>query len=311
MKSIIETKNLSKNYGPVQAVDGISLNVNRGEIYGFLGINGAGKTTTIRLLLGMINPTVGSAYLFGKEVNPSENNIWEKVGYIVESPYSYPDLTVRENLEIVRRLRQISGKKTLEKIVNRLKLTSYRDIKAKNLSTGNAQRLGLAKALLHEPEVLLLDEPANGLDPTGIVEIRQLLHELAFEQGVTIFISSHILSEISRLATRIGIIHQGQLIQEVDRNELEQLRQKRLLIDAHNQQGVEETLIKTGFSVTGHDQGNLEVKDKRAINHPEKIANIMVKAGYPPTLLKVEEEDLESYFLRLIGVKEGDIKWEN
>ncbi len=310
MDYIIKTENLSKDYGQVKAVDGISLNVNKGEIYGFLGINGAGKTTTIRMLLGMITPTVGTAYLFGKRVSPAKNGIWEKVGYLVESPYSYPDLTVKENLEITCRLRRVSNKNSINDIIERLKLNSYRDRKVKNLSTGNAQRLGLAKALIHKPEILLLDEPTNGLDPAGIVEIRKLLADLAINQGVTIFISSHILSEISKLTTRIGIIHQGQLIQQVDRDQLEQLRQKRLLVNAHQQEGVKRKLTQFGFTAIRDKEGNLEIRDQQAIEHPEKIASILVEAGYPPTLLMVEEEDLESYFLRLIGMTGGDVKWK-
>lgn len=270
--------------------------------------NGAGKTTTIRLLLGMVSPTAGAAYLSGERVSPGKNNLWKKVGYIVETPYSYPDLTVKENLEITRRLRQLSNERPIVDIIERLNLSSYLDMKAKNLSTGNAQRLGLARALLHKPEILLLDEPTNGLDPAGIVQIRELLVDLSSKEGVTIFISSHILSEISRLVTRIGIIHQGQLIQEVDRKQLEELRQKHLLLNARQKEQVKQELTQSGFSVSENKEGNLEIRDKQAIKHPDRIATKLVKAGCPPTLLQVEEEDLESYFLRLIGMTGGDIK---
>ncbi len=270
--------------------------------------NGAGKTTTIRLLLGMVSPTAGAAYLSGERVSPGKNNLWKKVGYIVETPYSYPDLTVKENLEITRRLRQLSNERPIVDIIERLNLSSYLDMKAKNLSTGNAQRLGLARAVLHNPEILLLDEPTNGLDPAGIVQIRELLVDLSSKEGVTIFISSHILSEISRLVTRIGIIHQGQLIQEVDRKQLEELRQKHLLLNARQKEQAKQELTQSGFSVSENKEGNLEIRDKQAIKHPDRIATKLVKAGCPPTLLQVEEEDLESYFLRLIGMTGGDIK---
>lgn len=308
MDDVIKTSNLCKYYGPVKAVNGISLNVSKGEIYGFLGINGAGKTTTIRMLLGMVSPTKGEAYLLGEKVGPNRNDLWAKVGYIVESPHSYPDLTVKENLEITLRLRQLSDQKLVENIIERLKLTPYRDRKAKNLSTGNAQRLGLAKALMHSPEILLLDEPANGLDPAGIAEIRELLVDLAFNQGITIFLSSHILSEIAKMATRIGIIHQGKLIQEVDRKELEHLRQKRLLLNSRQKTKAKQELIKSGYSVSENKDGKLIIRDKQAIEQPDRIASSLVKAGCPPTLLQVEEEDLESYFLRLIGMTGGDVK---
>jgi ABC-2 type transport system ATP-binding protein len=150
-----------------------------------------------------------------------------------------------------------------------------------------------------------LDEPSNGLDPAGIVEIRELLKDLAVNHGVTIFISSHILGEISRFATRIGIIHEGRLIQEVDTAQLDQLRRKRLLLNALDKEAVRTMLIKDGYSVNVSEEGILEIKSEKAINHPEDIATMLVHAGLPPTLLRVEVEDLESYFLRTIGMNGG------
>lgn len=305
MEEVISTEDLTKYFGNVHAAESVSLKVRKGEIYGFLGLNGAGKTTTIRMLLGMIRPTTGSAFLFGEKINAGTCSLWEKVGYLVENPSSYPELTVWENLEIIRRLRQMPDKKAVEGVIDKLRLASYRDIKAKNLSSGNAQRLGLAKALLHHPDILILDEPANGLDPAGIVEIRELFGNLAFNQGVTIFISSHILGEISKFATRIGIIHEGRLIRELNADQLERLLDKRLVVNALDKEAVRSRLINYGYSVNLSKNGNLEVTGKEAINHPEYIANILVHAGLPPTLLKVEEEDLESYFLRTI---EGNVK---
>jgi ABC-2 type transport system ATP-binding protein len=278
------------------------LSVKKGEIYGFLGLNGAGKTTTIRMLLGMISPTMGRSFLFNKKVNADSYDLWAKVGYLVETPYSYPELTVKENLEIIRRLRQIPNT-SVDDIIQQLKLTSYKDRKAKHLSLGNAQRLGLAKALIHNPDLLILDEPSNGLDPAGIVEIRELLKDLASNRGVTIFISSHNLGEIFKLVNRIGIIHEGKLIQEVNSNQLEHLLNKRLIIDTLDKEATKKIFMKEGFSVNLSNEGLLEIMDSKAINHPEKIASILVHAGMPPTLLKVEEENLESYFLRIIRAK--------
>ncbi|MNO13824.1 putative ABC transporter ATP-binding protein YxlF [compost metagenome] len=216
MAAMIQTEGLTKHFGSNHAVNGLSLEVNHGEIYGFLGLNGAGKTTTIRMLLGMIRPDSGSSYMFGERVDAGSHKLWASVGYMVETPYSYPELTVRENLEIIRRLRGIPDRTAIDTIMDKLQLTDYRDRKAGTLSLGNGQRLGLAKAMLHNPKVLILDEPTNGLDPAGIVEVRELLRELAFNNGVTIFISSHILGEVSRLTSRIGIVHQGRLLQETD-----------------------------------------------------------------------------------------------
>jgi ABC-2 type transport system ATP-binding protein len=304
---IINTNNLTKYYKKVHAVDSISISVSKGEIYGFLGLNGAGKTTTIRMLLGMIHPTSGSAYIKGKKVYADNIELWKNVGSLVEVPYSYPDLTVSENLEIIRRLRFLPDKSSVDKIIDKLQLGAYSDRKAKNLSLGNAQRLGLAKALIHNPEILILDEPTNGLDPAGIHEIRELFNDLALNQGITIFISSHILGEISRFATRIGIIHEGKLIQEIDTKELEKQCQKRLSVSAYDIQSAKEILIQSGYSLGETKNGTIDIIDENALKHPEAIATILVNSGYPPTLLKVEEEDLESYFLRIIGKSRGEI----
>lgn len=303
MIEVIKTENLVKHYGDVKAVDGISLSVKKGEIYGFLGLNGAGKTTTIRMLLGMVNPTEGSAFIGGKKVSAGDPGLWKNVGYMVEIPYSYPELTVRDNLEMTRRLRGIPDKRSVEAVMDKLQLTTYRDRKARDLSLGNAQRLGLAKALIHGPEILILDEPANGLDPAGIVEVREMFRDLSRNQGVTIFISSHILGEISRLATRIGIIHEGRMVQEINADRLELLLRKKLVVDARDRKAAEALLTKEGYAVSISKGGAIEIKDENAISHPDTIAALMVNSGSPPTLLKVDEEDLESYFLRTIGME--------
>ena len=305
MEDVIVTEKIAKNYKDVLAVSELSLTVRKGEIYGFLGLNGAGKTTTIRMLLGMIQPSQGKAFINGKRVYADNLALWEKTGYLVEIPYSYPNLTVRENLEIIRRLRFLPDRSSVDKILDKLQLNAYAARKAKNLSLGNAQRLGLAKALMHNPEILILDEPANGLDPAGIYEIRELLMDLALNHGVTIFISSHILGEVSKFATRIGIIHEGKLMQEVSAEDLEKLRRKRLLINGKDKATMLSVLTRQGFSPEETEEGILECKNNTAVDQPENIATLLVNAGCPPTLLKVEDEDLESYFLRTIGMKGG------
>ncbi|MBP7496349.1 MAG: ABC transporter ATP-binding protein [Bacteroidales bacterium] len=307
MNDIITTEKLSKRYKDILAVSDISLNVRKSEIYVFLGLNGAGKTTTIRMLLGMIRPTSGTAYINGKKVYADNLELWKNIGYLVEIPYSYPNLTVRENLEITRRLRFISDNTSIDKVIDKLQLNAYANRKAKNLSLGNAQRLGLAKALMHNPEILILDEPGNGLDPAGIYEIREMLSDLAENHGVTIFISSHILGEISRFATRIGIIHEGKLIQEIDAKQLDIHCRKRLLINTNDIKAAYSILSQKGYSVFETEEGLLEIKNEEAIKHPDIIATILVNAACPTTLLQVKEEDLESYFLRTIGMK-GDVK---
>jgi ABC-2 type transport system ATP-binding protein len=308
MNAAIETNNLVKRYGDVTAVDGLSLRVDRGEIYAFLGLNGAGKTTTIRLLLGMVRPTSGEARVLGTRIRVGEKKPWDSVGYLVETADAYPELSVRENLEAMRRLRPGTEPKAVDRVIERLDLSAYADRRAGTLSHGNAQRLGLAKALLPNPELLLLDEPASGLDPAGIVEIRNLLIELAQEQGVTVFMSSHILGEVSRLAKRIGIIHQGRLLQELDVDELERNRRRRLVIRARDCQAARSVLLSAGFSAEITPDGAIEVKDNAAIERPDDIATRLVNGGHAPTMLDVEHEDLEQYFLRLVGMDGGKTK---
>jgi ABC-2 type transport system ATP-binding protein len=294
----IETNGLTKVFSDVRAVDAIDLRVGTGEIYGFLGLNGAGKTTTIRALLGMIRPSEGNVKVLGQAVGPNGRGPWAQVGHLVESPSAYPELSVRENLDIARRLHGIQNPKAVDEVMDRLALASYADRKAGTLSMGNLQRLGLARALLHGPELLILDEPANGLDPAGVVEIRELLRTLAKQNGATIFMSSHILTEVDRLATRIGIIHNGKLIEELDTDKLEKLRTKRLEIQARNLEAAQISLQSAGYKLSLRDE-TVVIEHPYAIEHPDDIAQILVNAGAPPTRLAVEQEKLEDYFLRL------------
>jgi ABC-2 type transport system ATP-binding protein len=298
MNLAIETNGLSKNYGQVHAVDSVNLRVGRGEIYGFLGLNGAGKTTTIRALLGMVRPSAGEVTVLGQAVGPYGRGPWRQVGHLVEKPVAYPELTVRENLEVARRLQGLFDKVATSRVITLLKLDEYADRKAGTLSTGNLQRLGLARALLHEPELMILDEPANGLDPAGVVEIRELLANLARDKGVTVFMSSHILTEVDRLATRIGIIHKGRLIKELEAQELEEIRSQRLEIKTRDLEAAREALSKAGFVVKGKEN-TIFLTDTHAIENPDKVATLLVNAGAPPTRLAVEQEDLEDYFLRM------------
>jgi len=300
MEFAIETNQLTKRFGDVLAVDSVNLRVKPGEIYGFLGLNGAGKTTTIRALLGMIRPSAGNVKVLGQAVGPYGRGPWARVGHLVETPSSYPELSVRENLEIARRLHGVTDLEATSRIIEKLALPPYADRKAGTLSLGNLQRLGLARALLHEPELLLLDEPANGLDPAGVVEIRELLTSLAHEKGVTIFMSSHILTEVDRLATRIGIIHQGQLIEELDTDALEKLRSKRLGVRVRNLEAAQIYLRSVGYKFALNDE-TIMIEDTQAIEHPDDIARMMVNAGIPPMRLAVEQQDLEEHFLQLTG----------
>ena len=306
MSWIIETENLGKRYADVDAVKALSLRVAEGEIYAFLGLNGAGKTTTLRMLLGMIKPTAGSATLLGKHVRLGSREPWAGVGYLVETPHAYPELTVLENLEVARRLHPGTERQAVTQVIERLGLGAYTNRRAGVLSLGNIQRLGLAKALLHHPKLVLLDEPANGLDPAGIVEIRALLLELTHQQGVTVFMSSHILAEVTRLADRIGIIHSGRLLREMDLAGLERDRRRRLVVRSRSIQAAQQALSAAAYPGEIRPDGSLELTQAAALEHPDEIASLLVRAGCPPTQLLVEEEQLEDYFLRLVGADGGN-----
>lgn len=211
----IQTKGLSKSFGSVHAVSNLDLEVQRGQLYAFLGRNGGGKTTTVRMLLGLIRARSGTIEIFGQSPAKKREVILSRIGFLVETAAAYPNLTVRENLDIQRRLKK-ADRTELDRVISLLKLNEYADRSTGHLSLGNKQRLSLARALINKPELLILDEPANGLDPAGIIEIRKLLRSLVENEGVTVFMSSHILDEVDHLADRIGIIHQGKLLEEVD-----------------------------------------------------------------------------------------------
>lgn len=304
MSFAVETDHLGKRFGTVTAVDDLSLRVTQGEIYAFLGLNGAGKTTTIRMLLDIIKPTSGAVRILGQRVAANSNPPWAAVGYMVETPHAYPELTVRENLEVARRLRPGTQRSAVDRVIQQFALDPYAERRAGTLSQGNAQRLGLAKALLHNPALLILDEPANALDPAGIVEIRQLLRALVREQGVSVFMSSHILGEVARLADRIGIIHQGRLLQELSIEELERNRRRRLAIQARDLEAARAALAQAGFSAAVTPNSALHIVDPAAVQAPDLVATRLVQAGCAPTRLAVEQEDLEHYFLRLVGIEE-------
>jgi len=255
------------------------------------------------MLLGMIKPTQGIVLLFGKDISKNFD-LWNDVGYLVETTHSYPNLSVRENIEVYHHLRKLTNKKLIDNIIERLRLSDYQNTKAKHLSLGNLQRLGLAKVLMHEPKLLLLDEPVNVLDPVGIIEIREIFKELS-KQGTTIFISSHILSELAKLATKIGIIHKGKLVKELKSDELEQQVLKKLIIETRNNLKALELLKHKDVSSSINNKNMIEVYDLNVINRSETICEWLVNAGLTPRSLYVFEEDLEAFFIRTIRSEEG------
>ncbi|MCM3713426.1 ABC transporter ATP-binding protein [Halalkalibacter oceani] len=299
ISSAIQLEDVSKSFGSYRAVSDLSLEVNSGEIFGFLGLNGAGKTTTIKMLLSLLKPSSGSIYMLGSKVDFGNYQLWDKVGYLEEATF-YPELTVMENLDIARRMQLITDHKSIDRVLQKLGLDIHKNKKAKNLSLGNKQRIGLAKALIHNPEILILDEPTNGLDPASVVEIRELLFDLSRNFGVTIFISSHLLEELAKLVDRIGIMHQGQLIQDMKMNQLQQSLEKRLVLNGRDQSTMQRILTEHGYDVKNTADGRLELTEARAIAQPEKLAELLVRFNQPPTHLSIVTEDLEGYFLRAI-----------
>ncbi len=297
-RAAIATRALSKRYRDVLAVDALGLNVRCGEIYGFLGRNGAGKTTTIRMLLGLIRPTSGDVELLGKPVQPGTTGVFAHVGYLVESATAYPNLTVRENLDIQRRLTR-APRASVTKAIDLMRLGPHADRRAGVLSLGNKQRLSLARALLNKPELLILDEPANALDPSGIVEVRELLRSLAREHGVTVFMSSHILAEVAHLADRIGIVHEGRLLEELDREELHARERLYVEVGASDPERAATLLAAAGFAHVERTDGRLRVFD--AEERVPEIARLLIGSGLDVMHLAQVHEDLEAHFLRITG----------
>jgi len=295
----IQLDSLTKSFGDYRAVSDLSLEVNSGEIFGFLGLNGAGKSTTIKMMLSLLTPSSGSVYMLGNKVNSGSHKLWEQVGYLEDATY-YPGLTVIENLDIARRMQMISDRQSITRVIQKLGLEPHKNKKAKNLSLGNKQRLGLAKAMIHNPKILILDEPINGLDPAGVVEIRKMLLDLSKNFGVTVFISSHQLEELSKLVDRIGIVHEGRLIQEIKMAHLEQSLQKHMILDGRNKNAMKHILTEHGYNFEENTDGRLLLFDGYVTEKPERLAELLVHFGHPPTQLNIVTEDLEGYFLRII-----------
>ena len=270
---VLKTYNLSKKYKETMAVDKVSMTIKKGQIYGFIGQNGAGKTTIIRLITGLAHKTDGEIELFGQTDNLDESR--ESIGSLVESPAFYGNMTARENLEISRLFRGIGSKDSIDKVLELVNLKDTGKKKVKNFSLGMKQKLGIANALLGNPKFIILDEPINGLDPMSIVEIRELIKKLNNELGMTILISSHILGELSELATNYGIISHGKLIEEFTAKELrEKCRQYiEIIVDDSKKATVllEEKLGITNYEVINDNM--IKVYDLVMMHHtyPMKI----------------------------------------
>ncbi|CAK7079473.1 ABC transporter ATP-binding protein [Tissierella carlieri] len=294
---VIETKNLTKQFSNFTAVNKINLKVEKGQIYGFLGPNGAGKSTTIRMLLGLIKPTEGKSYLFGKPMESHSINLLRKVGSMVESPSYYGNLTAKENLEITRKILD-ADKKEIDKVLKIVDLTKWKNERVKKFSLGMKQRLGIAQALLGNKELLILDEPTNGLDPSGIHEIRDLIISLPEMLGVTVLISSHILSEVELMATQVGIINKGELLFEGPLRELKNKNQSEICIGVSPISEAERYLLDKNYEV---DKKNDRLFLKKEDLNPGLINKELVFQGFEVSHISEENKSLENIFLELTG----------
>ena len=294
---LIETRGLTRRFGSQLAVDELNLLVPAAGVYGFLGPNGAGKTTAIRMLLGLIRPNAGEVRLFGESLNGNQQLLMRRVGALVEAPSLYPHLTGRENLEVTRRLLG-SDRNLIGLALATVKLTKDADRRVREYSLGMRQRLGLALALLNKPDLLILDEPTNGLDPAGIHEMRDLIRRLPEEFGVTVFLSSHLLGEVEQIATHIGIIHEGQLLFQGALAELQSEQQTRLMVGVKQVHEATEFLVNTGWSVQRCVDDLLSVSTK-APDDAMRINKLLVDRGVDVFHLAVSQQSLENIFLNL------------
>lgn len=298
---VLRTNQLSKKFKGHTALDKVSLSIRKGSIYGFIGQNGAGKSTLIRIVTGLAFPTEGSIELFGTGEEQALVQARKRIGSIIESPALFPHMTAGENLEANRILRGIPGRACVTRMLELVGLQETGRKKAKNFSLGMKQRLGLAIALLGDPEFLILDEPTNGLDPTGVVEMRELLKRLNRELGITILISSHILSELHLMASHYGIIHRGRLLEQLTAQELNDKCQQYVLIQVDNPDKatavIQNELNTADFEVLQ----NGSIKLYNAVDEPSKISSALFSAGLQIEKFMPMGEDLESYFTKRIG----------
>ncbi|MBE7899563.1 ABC transporter ATP-binding protein [Paenibacillus polymyxa] len=305
MDYIIKTKKLRKQFGMSIAVDDISLHVERGSIYGFLGENGAGKTTTIRMLMRLIEPTNGEVFLFGERLEKSYPSIFSKIGTIIETPGLYENLSARDNLRICCTYMGVQDDGRIERTLTTVGLEHTGKKKFKDFSLGMKQRLGIARALVHDPELLILDEPTNGLDPSGIKEIRQLLKKLCEEQGKTILISSHILSEIQQLATHIGIIHNGKLLAEDRLSRLEEGFEQYTDVKVDDAKAVQAFLYENMKQLKSDLISPQQLRIFSPIENTAMLNRQLIDRQFSVYEIHTTKQTLEEYFLTLISGEGG------
>ena len=298
---VIETKNLTKQYGTQKSVEDLNIHVRKGRIYGLLGRNGAGKTTTMKMLLGLTKPTSGEVTIWGKPLRTNEKKLLPRIGCLIESPGFYPNLTATENLRIFAALRGVPNRNAMKNALDLVGLPDKDKKLFSQYSLGMKQRLAIALAMMHDPELLILDEPTNGLDPIGIAEVRSFIRGLCAERGKTILISSHILSEIALLADDIGIIDHGVLLEEESLAELEakSSRHIRFTVSSSSQAA---RILERGFHETQFTiQDDYRIRLHNLDISVGEIVTAFVENGLTVSEAYVCEESLEDYFKRVTG----------
>jgi ABC-2 type transport system ATP-binding protein len=298
MNNIVAVHGLTFSYGTDPIVRAVDLNIPEGAVFGFAGPNGAGKSTTIKLLLGLLTPQRGTVRIFGSDMASHRSDVLKRIGSLVEAPSLYPHLTAEENLDLVRRVRRVPAGR-IGMVLQETGIVHARKKKVKEFSLGMKQRLGIAMALLHQPQLLILDEPINGLDPEGIQEFRGFLKHLVAEHHVTVLLSSHILSELEQVATHVGIISRGSMRFQGTLDELKQRQQGNLILDVSDGRKAEELLRKKQYASRLQSDGTIAVPvtDRAAA---AQINMLLVQSGIEVFQLRFEQPNLESVFLELI-----------
>lgn len=300
-KVVLKTYNITKKYGEQLAVDNVNMTIKKGDIYGFIGQNGAGKTTLIRLITGLIHKSGGEIELLGVNEENELNKARTMVGSLIESPSFYTNMTARENLEVSRLVRNIPGKKCIDEVLELVGLKDVEKKKVKNFSLGMRQRLGIANALMGNPKLLILDEPINGLDPMGIVEIRELLKKINKEKDMTILISSHILSELSELATTYGIISNGKLIEEITAKQLSKKCRQYIDLKVDNTARAV-ILLERELGISDYEvleDSNIKVFSN--LDNVGEVNSLLSRSGIIVESISVKGENLEEYFMNKVG----------
>ena len=300
---VIETRNLSKIYSKDTVVNSVDMHVEKGKIYGLLGKNGAGKTTTMCMLLNLISPSSGEILLFGKNPGKYSTEVYSKIGSIIETPGFYENLTAYENLKVLAKLRGNYNPQNINLVLEMVNLENAKSKKFKDFSLGMKQRLGIAAAIMHTPELLILDEPINGLDPIGIKEIRTLLKRLTHEFGITILISSHILSEIENIADIIGFMDEGVLIEEISKEDLFKRLDKFVEFEVSDIDLACNILKKLELKenydfIIDRNEGILRLYSRLELR--DMFNAIFVNSGINVKKVNLCEENLENFFLRMI-----------